>query len=205
MHGFVSGYYKFATWATRLAYLNILWVFFTIIGLAIFGLMPATAAMFAVVRKWVMGEPDIPIFKTFWNSYRKEFLPANGLGLILFLIGYFLVIQFNILFFQKSIVYKMASFGIVALFILYTIVITYLFPIFVHFNLKMIDYLKWPFIIGIIHPILTVLMIVGISAITYIIFMTIPALLFFFGGSTIAYLLMLGASQTFKKYEAQEG
>lgn len=204
MQGFVSGYYTFATWATRLAYLNILWVFFTIIGLGIFGFMPATAAMFAVVRKWIMGEHDIPIYQTFWTSYRREFFQANGLGLILFIIGYLLVIQFNILFFQERIVYKIASFSVVALFILYAIVLTYLFPIFVHFHLRLVDYLKWPFVIGIIHPILTLLLIVGISVLAYIVYMTIPALLFFFGGSVVAYLLMLGASQTFHKYEAKE-
>lgn len=203
MQEFVSGYYRLAVWITRLAYLNVLWLTFTIMGLGLFGIMPATVAMFSVIRKWNMGEEDIPVFKTFWKSYREDFLKANGIGIIFFLIGYLLVIQFNYLFFQPSIIYKTASFSIVALFILYAIVMTYFFPIFVHFNLKVIDYLKWPFIIGFIHPILTIVMICGIGIMIYIVFLTIPALLFFFGGSVIAYILMLGVSQTFSKYEAE--
>lgn len=204
MQGFVSGYYTFAIWVSRLAYLNILWVTFTIAGLGFFGIMPATVAMFAIVRKWNMGEHDVPIFETFWKSYRQEFLKANGIGIIFFLIGYLLIIQFNYLFFQPSLIYKTASFSIVALFILYVIVMTYFFPVFVHFNLKVIDYLKWPFIIGFIHPILTIVMIGGIGLTLYMVFLVIPALLFFFGGSVVAYLLMLGASQTFSKFEVKE-
>jgi len=202
MQGFVAGYYNFALWATRLAYLNLLWIVFTILGLGVFGITPATVAMFAVVRKWVHKDRDIPIFKTFWEVYKKEFVQANILGMILFLIGYLLVIQFNILFHQESMMYKIAAFSVVALMILYTIILTYVFPVFVHFKLKTFDYLKWPFIIGIVHPILTVVLIVGIAVLVTIVYNTIPALLFFFGGSVLAYLLMLGANETFHKYEA---
>jgi uncharacterized membrane protein YesL len=54
----------------------------------IFGLLPATAAMFAVARKWAMGEVDVPIFRTFWSSYRKEFWKVHTLGVVLTLIGF---------------------------------------------------------------------------------------------------------------------
>ncbi|MFD2130384.1 YesL family protein [Pseudogracilibacillus auburnensis] len=204
MHGFIAGYYTFCIWTMRLAYLNILWVFFTLVGLIIFGFMPATAAMFAVVRKWVLGEEDSAIFKTFWDSYRKEFLKANGLGMMFFLFGYFLIIEFQILRLQESLLYFIVSFGVITIFILYTIALTYFFPIFVHFNLKLTDYLKWPFIIGIVHPILTLFMMIGLLTILYITFMTIPAILFFFGGSMSAYFIMWGASKTFDKYEMNE-
>src|SRR5690625_7542702 len=108
--------------------------------------------MFAVSRKWVHRETDIPIFKTFWESYKKEFIQANILGIILFLIAYLLVIQFNILYHQESLMYKLASFSIVALMILYAIIITYFFPIFVLFYLRTFDFIKCSFIFGIFHP-----------------------------------------------------
>src|SRR5690625_57783 len=204
MQGFVSGYYRFAVWATRLAYLNILWIAFTILGLGIFGIFPATVAMFAVTRKWVHKETDIPIFKTFWESYKKEFIQANILGIILFLIAYLLVIQFNILYHQESLMYKLASFSIVALMILYAIIITYFFPIFVHFDLRTFDYIKWPFIIGIVHPILTIVLIVGIGILVNILLTTIPAMLFFFGRSGISYIVMYGVNLIFSKYEEKD-
>ena len=60
-----SNFYRAAEWISRLFLLNILWVVFTIVGLGIFGFGPATAAMFAIVRKWIITpQEDFPLFKT---------------------------------------------------------------------------------------------------------------------------------------------
>ncbi|WP_229720136.1 YesL family protein [Oceanobacillus neutriphilus] len=196
------GYYIFAIWITRLAYLNILWVLFTIAGLLFFGIMPATVAMFAIVRKWQRGEDELPIFTTFWEVYRKEFWKANSIGIILFLFGYFFSIQFQILGAQSALVYQMAQFSIVIVFALLAMLVIYLFPIYVHFDLKAMQYLKWPLIISIVHPILTVFLLACIGLAGYFIFQIFPAVLFFFGGSLSAYFITWGVSKTFAKYEA---
>lgn len=201
MKGFVGGYYKFCLWAMRFAYVNILWIVFSIAGLLLFGFLPATAAMFAVVRKWVLKEDDIPIFATFWKAFRREFIKANVMGYILFAIGYVLSIELHVLQEQENIVYLIASFGIVALLLIYGIVVLYFFPIFVHFNLKAYHYFKWPFVIGVIHPILTICLAVFVLVVIYLTYTLIPALLIFFGGSITAYILMWGVSKTFPKYE----
>lgn len=201
MSGFIQGYYQFSVWVTRLAYLNLLWILFSLLGLILFGLMPATVAMFAVVRKWNMGEKDIAIFPLFWKTYKKEFIKANGLGLILLGIGYLLSVEFQIISTQTSLGYLIGRFTILAIGLLYIIILLYFFPIFVHFKLKTIHYLKWPFIIGIIHPVLTLFLFVCIGLLHYITFITFPALLFLFGASITAFIIMWGASQTFSKYE----
>lgn len=202
MKGFVGGYYRFSVWITNFAYLNLLWVVFTIAGLGLFGLFPATAAMFSVVRRWLRKE-EFPIFQTFWRYFRKEFVKTNLLGLIFLLIGYFLFIELQILWGSQKMVYFVASFGVIGLFIVYAIMLLYFFPIYVHFNLTKREYFKWPFIIGILHPILTVFLGIAILLLHYFTFMTIPALLFFFGGSVTAYVIMWGAAKTFPKYEAE--
>ncbi|WP_188454948.1 YesL family protein [Virgibacillus oceani] len=204
MSNFVNGYYRLCVWITRMAYVNILWVLFSVAGIGIFGFLPATAAMFAVVRKWVMGNEDIPIFTIFMKSYRKEFIKANIVGYILLLIGYVLFAELQILWAQQSTIYFVAGFGVLAIFFMYFIVLLYLFPIFVHFNLSTFQYINWPAIIGIVHPILTIVLGIGIVFIHYFTFVTLPALLFFFGGSVTAYILMWGASKTFSKYEQVE-
>lgn len=201
MGGMVNGFYRLSEWIMRFAYVNLLWVAFTLVGLVFFGFMPATTAMFAVVRKWVMGDKDIKIFTVFWKTYRKDFVKANVLGYLLFIIGYLLTIEFQILRAQSSVTYLIASYGVVALFILLFIIVMYFFPIFVHFNLKPLQYLKWPFVIGIIHPILTIFLFVAVGLLYYVTFKTIPALLFFFGGSVTAFILMWGSYKTFPKYE----
>src|SRR5690625_7635570 len=87
MEGFALKYYRFTVWVVRLVYVNLLWILFTVIGLGVLGIMPATAAMFAVVRKWLRGEDDFPIFTTYKDAYKEEFLKANLLGYILAIIG----------------------------------------------------------------------------------------------------------------------
>ncbi|WP_210469762.1 YesL family protein [Sporosarcina sp. 6E9] len=201
MRGFVNGYVAFALWITKLAYVNLLWVAFTVCGLVIFGILPATAGMFAVTRKWIMGEQDIPIAKTFLATYRKEFFKVNAVGLSLFLVIYLLTIQFQVLRSMDGINYFIASYVVLALFFIISIALLYLFPIYVHFNLTVFDHLKWSFVIGIIHPILTVFLMVVVVVLNYATFIYIPGLLFFFGGSVTAYILMWGVSKTFSKYE----
>src|SRR5690625_78727 len=154
MEGFIAGYYKFSVWITRFAYLNLLWILFTLLGFIVFGFMPATAAMFAVVRKWNMGEDDIPIFKTFWKAYREDFLKTNGLGLILFFIGYILIMEFKILRLQESVIYFIVSFSVLAILILYAIVLSYFFSIYVLFNLNIFYFLIYLFIICIVHSLI---------------------------------------------------
>src|SRR5690625_5325391 len=88
--------------------------------------------------------------------------------------------------------------------ILYAIIITYVFPIFVHFDIRTFDYIKLPFIIGIVHPILTIVLIVGIGILVNILLTTIPAMLFFFGGSGISYIVRYEVNLTISKYKAEE-
>lgn len=201
MNTFVAGYYRLAVWITRFAYLNLLWIAFSLLGLGIFGLFPATAAMFAVVRKWVDGEKDIAIFHVFWKSYKKEFIRINILGYTLALAGYLMTIEFQILRTQEHIAYTLASFAVIGLFLVLSVIVLYIFPIFAHFQLRSLDYIKWALLIGMGHPLLTVFLLGIVIAFIYLTFTTVPALLFFFGGSVIAYILMWGVHLTFSKLE----
>lgn len=205
MDSFAMGSYKFCVWMTRLAYVNLLWIVFTILGLGVFGFMPATTAMFAIVRKWLLDEQEVPIMNTFWQQYKEAFIQTNLLGLVLVLIGYLLIVEFRILQMQESTMYTIVSFGVLFILCMYGILLTYFFPIFVHFNLRLRDYLKWPLIIGIIHPLLSIFLLGLLSAAIYVLLVTVPALLFFFGGSATAYIMMWGVSKTFDKYEWNEG
>ncbi|MEK5444968.1 MULTISPECIES: YesL family protein [unclassified Fredinandcohnia] len=201
MNGIASGYYRLCVSITKFAYLNLLWVGFALLGLIVFGFMPATVAMFAVVRKWIIGEKDIDIFRSFWKSYKSEFVKSNIIGISMLLIGYLLSIEFQILRSQESLAYFIASYGVIALFLIYIIILLYIFPLFVHFNLKIGQYVKWSFVIGMVHPILTIFLLVIISISIYLSLKFFPAFLFFFGGSVIAYVVMWGTAKTFPKYE----
>src|SRR5699024_1097485 len=140
MKSFAIGSYKFCEWVTKLVYLNLLWFTFTIVGLVIFGLMPATVAMFGVVRKWILENKDIEITALFWKTYKEQFVKANGLGMILIALGYLFMTEIKILQASSVDIFRFASIGVVVIFVMYLVVVMYFFPIFVHFNLRNFDY-----------------------------------------------------------------
>lgn len=57
----------------KIAWLNGLWLLFTLLGGVLFGWAPSTAAMCAVIRKWLMGHKDVPVFALFLDTYKKSF------------------------------------------------------------------------------------------------------------------------------------
>ena len=66
-----SGFiYNVLEWITRFAYLNLLWILFSLAGGVIFGFFPATIAMFAIAREWLKGNRNTN-FNTFWKHYRE--------------------------------------------------------------------------------------------------------------------------------------
>ncbi|MGY0702716.1 DUF624 domain-containing protein [Bacillus subtilis] len=64
---------RFCEWIMRFAYTNLLWLFFTLLGLGVFGIMPATAALFAVMRKWIQGRTTFTCSKRFGRNTRVNF------------------------------------------------------------------------------------------------------------------------------------
>src|SRR5690625_929809 len=185
----------------RLAYVNLLWILFTILGLGIFGIFPATIALFAVTRKWVMGDLYIPVFSTFWQTYRKEFLKSTLLGWVLFVIGYMIYVDLALL--PTGGFLDVVRWGIVICGLLYIIILFYIFPIYVHFHWKNRHYIKYALLLGASHPHYTLLMIIGIGALYYIV-MSIPGLLPFFSVSILAYIMMWTVYQVIKNIEKKQ-
>src|SRR5699024_9214870 len=123
-------------WCMRLAYVNLLWFVFTILGLVIFGMGPSTTAMFAVIRKWQMDGLETPIFKTFWHSYKIEFKKANLLFLLLFAVGYTLFFDFRFLLQMEGWQFTMLAVLVASILFVFTFTVFFIYPMFVHYNLK---------------------------------------------------------------------
>lgn len=99
--GAMGGLYRITEWISRIAFSNILWALCSVpflfagvmkmimlgseaggpneqitlnwvLGvLAPFTVFPATAALFTVVRKWVMGNTDVSTFRTFFRGTKR--------------------------------------------------------------------------------------------------------------------------------------
>lgn len=58
-----------------------LWVIFSVVGLGIFGLIPASVAVCHVVNVKMIQKEDEALFPLFWKTYKSSFLRANFFGL----------------------------------------------------------------------------------------------------------------------------
>jgi len=187
----------------ELAYINLLWIFFTLVGLVAFGIFPATAAMFAVVRKLIRDEEKFKILPTFWALFRADFLKTNGFGLIFLVISYCFYFNFSFLQLNRG---ELQFLFPVLIFILISSIITLLFffPVYVHFNLKFFQYLKQSFLIAITSPI-EVITIGALAGGIYFVSTLFPGIIPLFTGSVFAYIATLISFRSFARIEKKKG
>jgi uncharacterized membrane protein YesL len=196
--------YGICEWITRLAYVNILWGLFTLVGAIFLGVAPATVALFTVVRKWILfSDNDVPIFKTFFNTYKKEFLQANKIGLFIGFVSYILYIDFLYIANIREAFQLAFSVFLFVILVFYAITLLYIFPIYVHYELRFLQYIKYSFFIGMANPLMTLTMFLSIILLT-VLFIYIPGLIPFFSVSLVSVVLMWCALRGFRKIEEKQ-
>lgn len=194
--------YQICIWIMRLIYVNILWIAFTILGLFVLGIAPATTALFAVTRKWLMGEKEIDIFPTFWESYRNEFVTSNILLGILLVVGVVLYIDYRILVDLEGQIYTILLVGLLGLGLIYIFIFLFIFPVLAHYKLKTFQYLRQTFLIVISNPFRMLLTTVSIVLLMFILY-KVPGLIPFYAGSFMSMMIMYVATTIFKKIDKQ--
>jgi uncharacterized membrane protein YesL len=203
MNKFIDIFYSFSVWVMRFAYLNILWLLLTCAGLVVFGLFPATVAMFTVTRRWVMKEYEVSVFKSFMKAYKQEFIKSNVLGFILLLIGGLLYFDLRIL--QGTAIYLLTPIYLLILILsfLFILSVLYVFPILVHYESNILKVIQSAVLMMLIHPLYTVTMIATTFSVSYI-FSLVPGLIPFFSGSLLSFSLMWFSHQVFIKNEEKQ-
>lgn len=199
----MSGLYALTEWITKFAYVNILWIGFSLLGLVVLGVFPATVAMFSIIRKWLLGE-DIPIFKTFWNTYKIEFLKSNGLGVVLVVLAGIVYLDLYFMKINANYLFSLAHIPLYLLILFIILTVLYLFPVYVHYNVRFIQMFKNAFLIMLINPFNNLFMLLGIVA-SFFVIKFLPGIVFFFGGSMIAGIIMANCYAAFKKIESKKG
>ncbi|MCK1992147.1 DUF624 domain-containing protein [Peribacillus muralis] len=179
-----------------LTLLNFLWVLFTLGGLIIFGIAPATIALFGVIRKWLKGDLTSGIFRTFFQFYCSEFMKGNKLGLIAAIIGIGLYVDFLLLRNLPTYI----QYGLSSLLIIVLIIAVYLFPVYVHYELKSYQYIKLALIFGFSYPIYTLSMIFGTIVLGMMLYL-FPVLWPFFSINIISLFL----TWQFLRIDAKKG
>ncbi|MCA0119942.1 YesL family protein [Bacillus sp. RSS_NA_20] len=197
--GSMSRMLRMCEWVMRLAYTNVLWLLFTLLGLGIFGFMPATTALFSVMRKWIQGHEQVNVFQTFWKVYREEFVRSNVIGVVLVTIGTIIYVDLAYIY-PTSWFLHVLRFAIYIFGFLFIVSLFYIFPLLAHYDWKKRLYLKFSLLLGISYLQYTLSMLV-FSAILFILFAYLPGIVPFFSISIVAYGHMWLAYQVFKKIE----
>ncbi|GAB6988632.1 YesL family protein [Paenibacillus pini] len=230
LKGAMGGIYRITEWITRIAYSNILWLvcsspfFFFLLTkflivsnngganeslqmnwamaiVAPFTLFPATSALFAVVRKWVMGDTDIRTFSTYFKSYKDNYKQSLIGGIFYTLLLVIMLVDYTIYMTQFS---NMQIVGIVMLILLIVLFLSLFnfFSMVVHYHMTIWQILKNAVLITIIRPFRVIATVLG-SGLMLFIGSKYPAVIIFFGGSAIALWTFYNFYGTFMKMQEQ--
>ncbi|WP_117169947.1 YesL family protein [Paraliobacillus sediminis] len=208
MNTMMSGLFRMTEWIMRFSVVNLLWLafnlpivlllvsaiyaegvspvfaFIPIIILAPFLFFPATTAMFAMVRDWIMEKEQKFLIFSYWKYYRANYKNSLISGLVLTLVWTVLVVDFY--FFQQENVilfFTFILFGIVLY--VYTLVF---FSVLVHYDIKLRAVFKNSLSLTLGSPILFIAVLVTSLIILYVSINGMLFLLVFFTGSLIAFI-----------------
>ncbi|WP_051428245.1 YesL family protein [Bacillus sp. J33] len=189
-------------WIVRLAWSNFLWIAFTAVGAGVFGIMPATVALFTVTRKWKLKEFDFSIRKLFIATYKKEFVRSNVTGMIFAIIGVLLYFDLKIAEGMQGTISVVLYVFIGFIILLFVNTVIHFFPLYVHYHYSVKEYIKQSFIISLISPTSTFLIAIGLFFIGYLL-VNMPGLIPFLLGVLPAYWIMNVSINRFQALEKQ--
>ncbi|MEH7494380.1 YesL family protein [Neobacillus niacini] len=201
--GLTGAIVRICDWIARLAFLNLLWIAFTLVGFVFLGFFPATIAMFSVCRRWVMGEQDVPVYKTFFQSYRTEFRKGNLIGICLMAIVYILWVDYRILQTSANSNLQSLAYLFFLLIVFYGIFLLFLFPMYVHYELKGRQLIKNTLLLAVASPLTAIVMVTGVLFVYYL-SLSISGVVFFFSGSILALFIMWFSYRVFQKHKGIE-
>jgi uncharacterized membrane protein YesL len=189
----------FCIMVLKLFYIQLLWLLFTLLGFVLFGVGPATYAMFTVMRQWIRGNKDLPIFKNFLQAFRSGFKESVLIGILYLASG--IILYVDLLYVQSQVLRGL----LIVIGFIYLISLCYIFPIMVHYDWKRVSLkLKCSILFGISYLQYTLVLFASI-AVVYLILLRYSGTIAFFGISVGGYMIMWMANQVFKRIEIQAG
>lgn len=167
--------------------LNVFWIFFTLLGIGIFGFFPATISLFSCLRDYLRNGEQGSLFKLFKKNYVENFATGNRVGLLFLFAFLFIFFQKQCLeIFQDKSGAFLFEIVIKVLRLLFLTVLINFFPVFVHFDLKREKIILQPLLLTFICPLQTILSIIIVLG-TYYLYFNFSLLGLFLGLALPAY------------------
>lgn len=190
---------KFMNWLADMVHLQFLWIIFSLVGLIIGGVFPASYALFSCHRQIIL-EKSISKNNFFWKEYKKNFIKANLLGYssIFLVVSSLIHLRFSVNI-QNSFVYYSILISL-ALLVLSTLLHQYIWTVSSHYDLGIIDTYKHALIFEFSYPIHTLLLILLTIAFLWSV-KKWPVLLPFFSVAAYTYLFSKVSMNAFNKAE----
>ncbi|MNP17519.1 hypothetical protein D3C76_1099550 [compost metagenome] len=195
--GAMGGLYRVTEWISRIAGSNILWalcsapfLFFGVLKmimlgtgagganeqitlnwamgiLAPFTVFPASAALFTVVRKWVMGNTDVGTFRTFFQGYKENYLKSMLGGVIYTLMFVIMYVDVTVYMTQMP-NFRIVGILMLVLMILLSVSMFNFFSIVVHYQMGFKQVMTNSILLTIARPIRVFSTLIAAAVLVYI-------------------------------------
>lgn len=198
--GIKGSIFRFSEYVMIIAYLNVLWVVFTLLGGIILGIHPATAALFSSLKRWREDDIDQVNFKSFKEDFKQAFKSSNVLGIFITVLVGLLLFNGMIVYTNQAVIHPVLIVLFMISVLLATVLLLYVYPVYVYFKRPAKTTIVYALIIGMAHPLITIMLVVFASLLAIVIYST-SGLSIFFGVSVIAFLIMKFSLGIFTKLE----
>lgn len=139
--------------------LNLLWIGGTILGGVILGWAPSTVALLTIMRDKIQHtESGASTVKRFFRLYKSEFKNANYIGIILTLLFAMSYINKKNFDLQPEFIFSVLSIISICIIIFLFGICLYVFPLYVHYNIPMKQYIPKAATFLVLRPIVTILL-----------------------------------------------
>lgn len=168
----------------KIAYLNLLWLLFTLLGLVLFGIGPATYAMMKYYDRWLRLKESPPVAKSFWHYYKERFRQSMLISWLYLAI--FIVLAINIFHLLQW--YLLAANVLVFVVVLFSF--THVYTIMAATNFKTVwEILRGSALLGLGYLHYTIISWTVIIGGYLLLTKTVPATVFLFGVGGVGFIL----------------
>lgn len=196
-----SKLYVACEWIMNLLLLNVLFIFFSLAGLLVFGISPAITSMSIIFKRLYVGQ-DVPILKTFYHLFKREFVQSNKFGLIYGYLCFVLVLNFLFVQTLPEAIQTVAMLVLIVLTLVVVCSLLYVFPLHTHFKSTLRSLVKNSFILAFAFLPRTIFTLLAILAVIVLCIYE-PILLFLLGFSSICAITIINSEHCFKKIQIQ--